>query len=196
MNTPIHFAPIYGQTDVAHVNLLLSNISNQCLQFKLKCNVDDNITALPSSTGQIPAKNTTLIALTLRRPQGVTTWADMKKPKMLLLTSFNGEDPSLKNSDVTSTRLIGVILKSKKGRTEAPTEQLLLYPCKIETRENPEVNVTRTVSDPTPSEASTPHVDDQMSDASMLCIVFIVFLLLLILARNASQPIPTRERVI
>ncbi|KAI1717881.1 CBR-TAG protein [Ditylenchus destructor] len=192
MNTPLHFAPMYGRPDIARVNLLLSNNTDRPVHYKLKCSTGSNVTALPSSTGEVLAKSTKRIALTLRRPEPTVTWADMEKPKMLLLTSFDFEDPELKNCDVTSTRLIGVVLQSKKGRTETPTEQLVLNADKVETRENPEVNVARIKS-----EVDTPFANqyDEMSSPSILIIILIAFLLLIILVRNAYQPLPTREKM-
>uniref|UniRef100_A0A915EP56 MSP domain-containing protein n=1 Tax=Ditylenchus dipsaci TaxID=166011 RepID=A0A915EP56_9BILA len=125
-DTELHFLPVRGRTDIARVQLLLSNISDRSLHYKLKCSSHGNISALPSSSGQIQAKSTSRITLTLHRPENCPGWAMVKKPKMLLVTTFNDADQKQSKADVTSTRLVAVVLSEKIERTESPIEQLLL----------------------------------------------------------------------
>uniref|UniRef100_A0A0R3RFY9 MSP domain-containing protein n=1 Tax=Elaeophora elaphi TaxID=1147741 RepID=A0A0R3RFY9_9BILA len=112
--TLLHFAPTNELPDVARVQLLLSNISERPLKFKLKSEPGIDISALPSAKGYINAHGSTKCTLTWRREANVEKWSDAKQPKMLLILDFLHD--KMKNEKHTLTRLIG----------KPPIEQLML----------------------------------------------------------------------
>lgn len=123
--TLLHFASINNRPDVARVKLLLSNISNRMLQFKLKCEPGANISALPSAKGQIDGHGSAICILTWRREKTAGSWSDAQQPKMLLILDFLGTKN--KNTKRTLTRLIGKVRPGQQCEPlRPPIEQLML----------------------------------------------------------------------
>lgn len=124
--TKLRFLKIHGRPDVARVQLLLSNISDRALYFKLKSNVGSNVSALPSGSGHVASRGSARCVLTWHRPKNVAEWNDVEQPKLLLVTRFLDSNNEMTN-DQTSTRLIARV--SSKGSCSAnnpPVEQFLL----------------------------------------------------------------------
>ncbi|VDN93765.1 unnamed protein product [Brugia pahangi] len=123
--TLLHFVPIKDLPDVARVQLLLSNISERPLQFKLKSEPGPDISALPSARGHINAHGSTKCILTWRREANVEKWSDAQQPKMLLVLDFLRD--KTKNEKHTLTRLIGKVVSGQTCDSDRPPiEQLML----------------------------------------------------------------------
>ncbi|EFO23981.1 hypothetical protein LOAG_04504 [Loa loa] len=123
--TLLHFVPTNELPDVARVQLLLSNISERPLQFKLKSEPGPNISALPSARGHISAHGSAKCTLTWRREANVEKWSDAQRPKMLLVLDFLRD--KLENEKRTLTRLIGKVVSGQTcDADKPPVEQLML----------------------------------------------------------------------
>ncbi|VDO26447.1 Uncharacterized protein BM_BM7144 [Brugia malayi] len=123
--TLLHFVPINDLPDVARVQLLLSNISERPLQFKLKSEPGPDISALPSARGHINAHGSAKCILTWRREANVEKWSDAQQPKMLLVLDFLRD--KTKNEKHTLTRLIGKVVSGQTCDSDRPPiEQLML----------------------------------------------------------------------
>ncbi|CAG9529972.1 unnamed protein product [Cercopithifilaria johnstoni] len=119
--TLLHFAPTNELPDVARVQLLLSNISERPLQFKLKSEPG----ALPSSKGHIDAHGSAKCTLTWRREANVEKWSNAQQPKMLLILDFLRD--KMKDEKHTMTRLIGKVVSGQTCDSDKPpVEQLML----------------------------------------------------------------------
>ncbi|VDK82287.1 unnamed protein product [Litomosoides sigmodontis] len=153
--TLLHFAPTSHLPDIARVQLLLSNISERPLQFKLKSEPGVDISvlfictenemkihtdlntdrwsmfypeiryALPSAKGHIDAHGSAKCTLTWRREANVNKWSDAQQPKMLLVLDFLHD--KIKNEKHTLTRLIGKVVPDQTCDSDRPpVEQLML----------------------------------------------------------------------
>ncbi|KAK0416839.1 hypothetical protein QR680_012713 [Steinernema hermaphroditum] len=124
--TNIRFMRILGEDHLARVKLLLCNISDRPLYFKVKGNSKSDVSALPSGTGHVAARGTARCILTWRRDEKSTTWADADIPKMLLITRFVDGNNEL-TGEATAIRLQARVVSSG-GCTPGnpPAEQLLL----------------------------------------------------------------------
>ncbi|KAI6224324.1 hypothetical protein M3Y99_01409200 [Aphelenchoides fujianensis] len=102
--TELRFLRVHGRPEVARVQLLLCNISDRAIFWKLKSS-DGNISALPSGSGHLAARASARCVLSWHRAPGVGEWTAAAPPKLLLVTRFlnaRGEH----TDDVTSTRLL------------------------------------------------------------------------------------------
>ncbi|KAM3716187.1 Protein Ycf2 [Dirofilaria immitis] len=123
--TLLHFAPTKELPDVARVQLLLSNISERPLQFKLKSEPGPDISALPSAKGHIDAHGSAKCILTWRREANVDKWSNAQQPKMLLVLDFLHD--KAKDEKHTLTRLIGKVVSGQVCDSDKPPiEQLML----------------------------------------------------------------------
>ncbi|CAD5224897.1 unnamed protein product [Bursaphelenchus okinawaensis] len=124
--TQLRFVTIHGRPDVARVQLLLSNISDRSLFFKLKSNVGSNVSALPAGQGHVAARGSTRCVLTWHRPKKCQSWDEVDPPKLLLVTRFLDSNNNM-TKDQTSTRLLAhVASKGTCPATNPPVEQFLL----------------------------------------------------------------------
>ncbi|VDM08330.1 unnamed protein product [Wuchereria bancrofti] len=131
--TLLHFVPINDLPNVARVQLLLSNISERPLQFKLKSEPGPDISALPSAKGHISAHGSAKCILTWRREANVEKWSDAQQPKMLLVLDFLRD--KTKNEKHTLTRLIGKVVSGQTCDSDRPPiEQLMLDATTSESR--------------------------------------------------------------
>ncbi|KAI6213433.1 hypothetical protein M3Y94_00149800 [Aphelenchoides besseyi] len=124
--TKLNFMKINGRPDMARVALLLCNISDRPLYYRLKSNAGVNVSALPSSSGHVAAHGSCRCVITWTRPEGVDSWANVEAPKMLLSCRFLDGNNEL-TTDMTAIRLLAHI--STKGTclpNNPPVEQLLL----------------------------------------------------------------------
>ncbi|CAD5231692.1 unnamed protein product [Bursaphelenchus xylophilus] len=124
--TQLRFVRIHGRPDVARVQLLLSNISDRSLFFKLKSNVGSNVSALPSGQGHVAARGSTRCVLTWHRPKKCHSWEEVDPPKLLLVTRFLDSNNEM-TADQTSTRLLAHVARTGScPATNPPVEQFLL----------------------------------------------------------------------
>uniref|UniRef100_A0A7E4V8V9 MSP domain-containing protein n=1 Tax=Panagrellus redivivus TaxID=6233 RepID=A0A7E4V8V9_PANRE len=125
--TELRFQVIENRLTVARVALLLCNISDRPLFYKLKTDVQDSLSALPSATGHIAARGSSRVVLSWNRPKDANDWANVSFPKLLLVTKFLDGNKASSGRDVTSTRLIASIDTSSKCQADRPPlEQLML----------------------------------------------------------------------
>ncbi|VDO46247.1 unnamed protein product, partial [Onchocerca flexuosa] len=123
--TLLHFATINEFPNVARVQLLLSNISERPLQFRLKSEPGADISALPSAKGRIDAHSSAKCTLTWRREANIEKWSDAQQPKMLLILDFLHD--KMTNEEHTLTRLIGKVVSGQTcSLDKPPIEQLML----------------------------------------------------------------------
>ncbi|VDM97406.1 unnamed protein product, partial [Thelazia callipaeda] len=123
--TLLHFARTNELPNVARVQLLLSNISDRPLRFKLKCEPGSDISALPSAKGRINGHGSSKCTLTWRREPNVEQWSQAQRPKMLLVLDFLGD--KTRDEKRTLTRLIGEVVPGLIcDSNKPPVEQLML----------------------------------------------------------------------
>ncbi|KAI6229944.1 hypothetical protein M3Y99_01116400 [Aphelenchoides fujianensis] len=123
--TELRFLRVSGRPEVARVQLLLCNISDRAIFWKLKAS-EAHISALPSGSGHLAARASARCVLSWHRAPGVAEWTAAAPPKLLLVTRFlnaRGEH----TDDVTSTRLLArVAAGGSCAPNRPPVEQLLL----------------------------------------------------------------------
>ncbi|KAK5964861.1 ABC transporter ATP-binding protein [Trichostrongylus colubriformis] len=126
--TVLTFRAIVDRPHVARVQLLLCNISDRALYFKLKSNVDSNVSALPAGNGEIPPHSQVRLILTWTRPPNFEHWRDVPPPKLLIVTKFlDSGSASESEASQTAIRLIARVSASKTCfASNPPIEQLLL----------------------------------------------------------------------
>ncbi|ETN86376.1 ABC transporter, ATP-binding protein [Necator americanus] len=118
--TVLTFRAIVDRPYVARVQLLLCNISDRALYFKLKSN------ALPAGSAQIAPHAQVRLVLTWTRPPQYEHWRDVPPPKLLIVTKFL-DSSSKADSSQTSIRLIARVSSTKTCyASNPPVEQLLL----------------------------------------------------------------------
>uniref|UniRef100_A0A0M3HU10 Major sperm protein n=1 Tax=Ascaris lumbricoides TaxID=6252 RepID=A0A0M3HU10_ASCLU len=104
--TLLRFVRLKERADVSRVQLLLCNISDRPLRYKLKSESGAEIAALPSGKGYVAARGSTRLVLTWRRPEHLSSWDRAPQPKLLLITQFvDGHNPE--ENKITATRFIG-----------------------------------------------------------------------------------------
>ncbi|WKX99391.1 hypothetical protein Q1695_014349 [Nippostrongylus brasiliensis] len=124
--TVLTFRAIVDRPNVARVQLLLCNISDRALLFKLKSAEGSNVSALPAGNGEIPQHAQVRLILTWTRPPQYEHWRDVPPPKLLIVTRFS-DDKTEDESTATSIRLIARVSASKTCyASNPPIEQLLL----------------------------------------------------------------------
>ncbi|KAI6204785.1 hypothetical protein M3Y94_00716900 [Aphelenchoides besseyi] len=124
--TELRFVMVHGRPDVARVQILLCNISDRPLFFKLKSNAGSRVSALPSGSGHIASRGSARLVLSWSRPSNVSKWSEVPEPKLLLITRFLNKENDISN-DLTSTRLLAhVASKGFCPASQPPIEQLLL----------------------------------------------------------------------
>ncbi|TKR77692.1 hypothetical protein L596_018615 [Steinernema carpocapsae] len=188
--TQLRFMTIADRTDVARVQLLLCNISDRPLFYKLKSNVGSNVSALPSGSGHIAARGSSRCVLTWHRAPEYQTWADVEAPKMLLITRFLDGNNELTN-DVTSTRLQARVASSGAcPASNPPVEQLLLDA--VSKSLNPgadsnDMSITK-------ANEETSNVDDiieylnRLSPSALAFLIAMIFLCFLAFYRTLAKP--------
>uniref|UniRef100_A0A183V857 MSP domain-containing protein n=1 Tax=Toxocara canis TaxID=6265 RepID=A0A183V857_TOXCA len=124
--TLLRFVRLKNRGDVARVQLLLCNISERPLRFKLKSEGDAEIAALPSGKGCVSSRGSARLVLTWRRPKQFTSWERAPQPKLLLITQFmDGANPE--ENKLTATRFIARIFGVEEcDANKPPVEQLML----------------------------------------------------------------------
>uniref|UniRef100_A0A1I7ZDU8 ABC transporter domain-containing protein n=1 Tax=Steinernema glaseri TaxID=37863 RepID=A0A1I7ZDU8_9BILA len=190
--TQLRFTKILGRTDVARVQLLLCNISDRPLYYKLKSNSGSNVSALPSGSGHIAARGSARCVLTWHRPAQYATWGELDPPKMLLITRFLDGNNGLTN-DVTSTRLLARVASSGScSASNPPVEQLLLDAVSKSINpgaESNEMNITKATAD-----ENTNSVDDfidylnRLNPSALAFLIAVIFLLFLVVYRLLARP--------
>ncbi|KAI6240690.1 hypothetical protein M3Y99_00439600 [Aphelenchoides fujianensis] len=119
--TELRFLRVHGRPEVARVQLLLCNISDRAIFWKL-----NRLQALPSGSGHLAARASARCVLSWHRAPGVAEWTAAAPPKLLLVTRFlnaRGEH----TDDVTATRLLArVAAGGSCAPNRPPVEQLLL----------------------------------------------------------------------
>ncbi|MFH4982896.1 hypothetical protein AB6A40_009605 [Gnathostoma spinigerum] len=122
----LRFGIIEGRPRIARVQVLLSNISERPMKYKLKCADDAHIAAMPSGTGYVSARASTRCVLTWHRDRCFTTWSDVPSPRLLLITQFVHGNGSI-DAGRTSTRLIARVREREVyASSSPPVEQLML----------------------------------------------------------------------
>uniref|UniRef100_A0A0K0DHX1 DUF667 domain-containing protein n=1 Tax=Angiostrongylus cantonensis TaxID=6313 RepID=A0A0K0DHX1_ANGCA len=138
--TVLTFRVIVDRPNMARVQLLLCNISDRALYFKLKSNVGSNVSVRPFSSsiisvlrgiydtcdGEIPPHAQVRLVLTWTRPSNYQHWRDVPSPKLLITTRFM-DAKSDSDASTTSIRLIARVSTTKTCHaSNPPVEQLLL----------------------------------------------------------------------
>ncbi|KAK6029661.1 ABC transporter, ATP-binding protein [Ostertagia ostertagi] len=124
--TVLTFRAIVDRPHVARVQLLLCNISDRALYFKLKSNPGSNVSALPAGNAEIPPHSQVRLILTWTRPPHFEHWRDVPPPKLLIVTRFL-DSTSDSDASQTAIRLIARVSASKTCfASNPPIEQLLL----------------------------------------------------------------------
>ncbi|KAI6229719.1 hypothetical protein M3Y99_01147300 [Aphelenchoides fujianensis] len=123
--TELRFVKVHGRSNLARVQLLLCNISDRPIFWKLKASNSD-ISALPSGQGHLAAHASSRCVLSWHRAAHVAKWEEAAKPKLLLVTRFlNAQNEH--TDDVTSVRLLAYVAPTGScPATNPPVEQLLL----------------------------------------------------------------------
>uniref|UniRef100_A0A0M3I7P9 Fibronectin type-III domain-containing protein n=1 Tax=Ascaris lumbricoides TaxID=6252 RepID=A0A0M3I7P9_ASCLU len=106
--TLIRFACVRGRENFARAQLLLCNISNRSFRYKIKGEVNANISALPSSRGYLSARGSARLVLTWHRPEGFEK--KRIQTKLILYTYFI-DSQSGHLDKRTATRLVGRPIK-------------------------------------------------------------------------------------
>ncbi|KHN78840.1 hypothetical protein Tcan_15762 [Toxocara canis] len=123
--TQVMFKSIDNRPDAARVQLILCNISDRTVFFRLRCSANAHVSALPSGSGRIGPRSSTRVILTWRRPKTVQRWFMAPRPRMVLLTRY--AKSTNRPAETSSTRLIGYICEREFcTATSPPTTQLLL----------------------------------------------------------------------
>lgn len=123
--TQVMFKSIDNRPDAARVQLILCNISDRTVLYRLRCSANTRVSALPSGSGRMEPRSSTRIILTWHRPKTIQKWFMAPQPRMVLLTRYARRNS--RPAEVNSTRLIGYICE--QGFCTArnpPTIQLLL----------------------------------------------------------------------
>ncbi|VDO67324.1 unnamed protein product [Haemonchus placei] len=113
--TVLTFRPIVDRPNVARVQLLLCNISDRALHFKLKSNAE------------IPPHSQVRLVLTWTKPPQFQHWKEVPPPKLLIVTRYLDSTGSKSDASQTAIRLIARVSSSKTCfASNPPIEQLLL----------------------------------------------------------------------
>uniref|UniRef100_A0A915Q4G0 NB-ARC domain-containing protein n=1 Tax=Setaria digitata TaxID=48799 RepID=A0A915Q4G0_9BILA len=89
----------------SRVKLVLYNISQRPIVYKLKCEAKALITAEPNASGTIPAHGVGYCLLIWRRPPDVKNWKDIKVASIMMITEFEGsDDPNINEHTVTKIK--------------------------------------------------------------------------------------------
>ncbi|XGW15711.1 hypothetical protein V3C99_001283 [Haemonchus contortus] len=125
--TVLTFRPIVDRPNVARVQLLLCNISDRALHFKLKSNVGSNVSALPAGNAEIPPHSQVRLVLTWTKPPQFQHWKEVPPPKLLIVTRYLDSTGGKSDASQTAIRLIARVSSSKTCfASNPPIEQLLL----------------------------------------------------------------------
>lgn len=155
--TVLTFRAIVDRPHVARVQLLLCNISDRALYFKLKSNVGSNVSALPAGNAEIPPHAQVRLILTWTRPPQYDHWRDVPPPKLLIVTKFMDDTTGDNDASATSIRLIARVSSSKTCfASNPPVEQLLLDA--VGKSENMEVSTVMHEGTPRTSDRSQDQV--------------------------------------
>ncbi|VDM60798.1 unnamed protein product [Angiostrongylus costaricensis] len=200
--TVLTFRVIVDRPNMARVQLLLCNISDRALYFKLKSNVGSNVSALPSGDGEIPPHAQVRLVLTWTRPSNYQHWREVPSPKLLITTRFM-DSKSDSDASTTSIRLIARVSTSKTCHaSNPPVEQLLLDA--VGKTENMEVSSVMhdTVHTPDKGHETRPHDESQAAAtnvASMLNglddrgLFILVLILLTIMYTHLHEELPLEK---
>ncbi|KAK6012897.1 hypothetical protein OSTOST_21923, partial [Ostertagia ostertagi] len=124
--TVLTFHAIVDRPHVARMQLLLCNISDRALYFKLKSNPGSNISAQPAADAEIPPHSQVRLILTWTRPPHFEHWIDVPPPKLLIVTRLL-DSTSDSDASQTAIRLIARVSSSNTcSASNPPIEQLLL----------------------------------------------------------------------
>ncbi|KHN74047.1 Cell death protein 4 [Toxocara canis] len=87
----VMFSRVKGRPEMARLQLLLMNVDERQLKYKVKIKEGCTVTALPSGVGQLDAHASTRVMLIWRRPPDIDDWSKVK-PAVLLLVGEYGDD--------------------------------------------------------------------------------------------------------
>ncbi|CEF69081.1 Hypothetical protein SRAE_2000373300 [Strongyloides ratti] len=123
----IKFNIIEGKEDLAQVKLVLCNLTQTSLKFRLKSNQNDAVTCCPNSFGIIKAKDNTEILLSWYRNAQYNSWIDVPPLKMIIESCLNSKNPEEEEESRTAIRFLGAVSTADPCKSRnIPTEQLLL----------------------------------------------------------------------
>uniref|UniRef100_A0A1I7VBJ2 Major sperm protein n=1 Tax=Loa loa TaxID=7209 RepID=A0A1I7VBJ2_LOALO len=84
------FLPVTDIPNTARVKLVLYNVSERPIKYKLKCEMKTLITAEPQASGIIPAHGVGSCLLIWRRAPEISNWKDLKTTSLVMITEFEG----------------------------------------------------------------------------------------------------------
>ena len=106
--TVLKFEAVQEQPRTAKCQLVLCNISDRVLHFRLKSSSGSNIVSVPFANGHIAPHAQIRLTLTWSRAEKYKSWVGIPPPKLILTTKFL--DVSPEESELTHTRIVVYIL--------------------------------------------------------------------------------------
>lgn len=186
--TILTFRVLENQLGKARCQLVLCNISERSLHFKLKSGTGSCVEAVPFGNAHIAPHSQVRLTLTWSKPEVYTSWKDAPLPKLLLITKFlDGE--SEEDHSTTHTRLMARISLSRTcSSADPPVEQLLLDAVGKPTDPQREVAITppqplssETVKDPSTGNALADFVNG-LTDRGLCVLIVILAVIVMIFA--------------
>uniref|UniRef100_A0A915AGV1 MSP domain-containing protein n=1 Tax=Parascaris univalens TaxID=6257 RepID=A0A915AGV1_PARUN len=91
--TPVvQFARVTGRPEMARLQLLLTNLDEKALKFKVKIKQGCTVTALPSGVGKLDGRSSTRVLLIWRRPVDADDWSKVKPATLLVVGEYGDDD--------------------------------------------------------------------------------------------------------
>ncbi|KAI6209994.1 hypothetical protein M3Y96_00280100 [Aphelenchoides besseyi] len=191
--TELLFVRVRDRPEVARIQVLLCNISDRPLFFKLKANAESHISALPSGSGHIAPRGSARVVLSWSRPSNVSNWPE--EPKLLLITRFLNKENDISN-DLTCTRLLARVASKA---SEPPIEQLLLDAVS-KPMEDGNLSAEMSISKaqvPEDTEQTHSSVNDfinQLTSQQLAILIACLFVLFLALYNNVLRQSPSASK--
>ncbi|EFO21439.1 hypothetical protein LOAG_07049 [Loa loa] len=143
------FLPVTDIPNTARVKLVLYNVSERPIKYKLKCEMKTLITAEPQASGIIPAHGVGSCLLIWRRAPEISNWKDLKTTSLVMITEFEGSDDPIINEH-TVTKIKCRISSSAMCSSTKPPEEYVTFKSSLDSvlprTPNPESKVTAPVT--------------------------------------------------
>uniref|UniRef100_A0AAF5I0F0 MSP domain-containing protein n=1 Tax=Strongyloides stercoralis TaxID=6248 RepID=A0AAF5I0F0_STRER len=123
----IKFNIIEGAEDLAQVRLVLCNLTQTSLKFRLKSNQNDAVTCSPNSFGTIKPKDNFEVLLSWYQLPQYNTWIDVPPLKMIIESCLDSKNPEEEEESRAAIKFLGAVSTAEPCKPEnIPKEQLLL----------------------------------------------------------------------
>uniref|UniRef100_A0A0M3HW25 Major sperm protein n=1 Tax=Ascaris lumbricoides TaxID=6252 RepID=A0A0M3HW25_ASCLU len=122
----VQFARVTGRPEMARLQLLLINLDEKALRFKVKIKQGCTVTALPSGVGKLDGRSSTRVLLIWRRPADIDDWSKVK-PATLLVVGEYGDDDNPESKRRIVQRMNGQVSQDKECDLGNPPEERFYF---------------------------------------------------------------------